>query len=78
MKKILVQTALVMGEFWRNLKITPKSALLSCFTACVTVNQKGESGPIIVFDIWLLESGHLPLTFAQEHFPLPEKIIKGQ
>ena len=26
--EILVQTVLVMGEFWRNLKITPKSALL--------------------------------------------------
>ena len=43
-----------------------------------TLNQKGDSAMIIVFDIWLVESGYCSLTYAQEAFPKPQKISKGQ
>ena len=41
MFEILVQTAFVMGEFWRNLKITLKSAL---GTIQVLRHQRGVCG----------------------------------
>ena len=42
-----------------------------------TMNRFGKSGLMTVFNIWLVESGHMYLIFAQEDLPKPEKIIKG-
>ena len=42
------------------------------------MSQNHDSDMTTVFDVLLVESGHLSLIYAQEDFPKPEKIIKGQ
>ena len=34
----------------------------------ITLNQKGKSDMIFVFDVWVVESGHLSLIYAYEDF----------
>ena len=54
--EILVQTALVMGEFWRNLKKKPKSALLYCSSYHKPLKRHLTHAfpvPLHVFPNWL-------------------------